>query len=240
MTEHTEPHDDGPHPSNRQQGPPDDDRREHRWEAAEYSAEPGGPENPDPGRQLVELLTGTDEPDEPNQPDEPDVDRLGDESGPLASPAPPRSVNWNLLSADEAKAEWLDLNAWVDWLRHTYGLPAAVIPPLWHRHPELVWELSALHTHWLGSYHPDQHASAPVGWHRDLTEACHRLRDRVAQSGTRIDRDRPLRPAPWPGEQTIRSSTETVITDRDEDFARFVTDDVNRRRAAEAWLSPPT
>ena len=22
----------------------------------------------------------------------------------------------------------------------TYGLPASVIPPFWHHHPELVWE----------------------------------------------------------------------------------------------------
>ena len=62
-------------------------------------------------------------------------------------PEPPHPINWNLRTADEAEAEWLELNAWVRWLRHTYGLAAAVIPPSWHRHPELVWELSALHLH---------------------------------------------------------------------------------------------
>lgn len=33
--------------------------------------------------------------------------------------------------------------------------PVAVIPPFWHRHPELVWELSALHLHWLCAYDPE-------------------------------------------------------------------------------------
>src|SRR5690625_493900 len=62
----------------------------------------------------------------------------------LEAAGPPHPVNWNLLSADDLEAEWLELNRWVDWLRKTYGLPASVIPPFWHHHPELVWELSAL------------------------------------------------------------------------------------------------
>ena len=57
---------------------------------------------------------------------------------------PLRPLNWNLLTGDEVESEWLDLNAWVHWLRATYGLPPTVIPPFWHRHDELVWELSAL------------------------------------------------------------------------------------------------
>lgn len=61
----------------------------------------------------------------------------------------PHPVNWRTLTAEDAEDEWLSLNEWVDWLRHEFGLPASVIPPYWHRHPELVWELSALHLHWL-------------------------------------------------------------------------------------------
>ena len=67
---------------------------------------------------------------------------------------PPHPVNWNLLTADEARDEWGELDKWVTWLRHTYGLPSSVIPPFWHRHAELVWELSALHLHWLCAYDP--------------------------------------------------------------------------------------
>jgi hypothetical protein len=104
-----------------------------------------------------------------------------------------RPVNWDLLTAEEAEGEWLDLNAWVDWLRASYGLPVAVVPPLWHRHDELVWELSALHVAWLNAYDPDSPPSAPLAWHREFAEARHRLRDWVTTCGTKLDRDRPTR-----------------------------------------------
>ncbi len=94
-----------------------------------------------------------------------------------------RPLNWNLLTGDEAEAEWLDLNAWVNWLRATYGLPPTVIPPYWHRHDELVWELSALHLHWLNSYDPDGSPSGPIAWHRDFADARNRLREWVSTSG---------------------------------------------------------
>lgn len=148
-------------------------------------------------------------------------------------PEPPHPINWNLLTADEAEAEWLELNRWVDWLRRTYGLPAAVLPPFWHRHPELVWELSALHLHWLAAYDSEQNASAPLGWHRDFAEARQRLRDWVAACGTRLDRDRPTRQTAWPGEDPTEPVEDRVIEDRGGDFVQFVLDDVQARREAE-------
>ena len=162
------------------------------------------------------------------------------ESPPLATgfdqPEPPRPVNWNLLTAHELEQEWLALNDWVAWLRRTYGLPATVIPPFWHRHPELVWELSALHLHWLCAYDPEQHGSAPLGWHRDFADARARLRDWVATSGTRLDRDRPTRQTSWPGEDPAPPVEDVVITDRAEDFVQFVFDQVaERQRAEEAF-----
>lgn len=146
---------------------------------------------------------------------------------------PPHPVNWLTLSADGAEAEWLELNRWVDWLRAVYRLPVTVVPPLWHRYPDLVWELSALHLHWLSSYYPDQSGSGPHAWHRDLPAACGRLRDRVATSGTRLDRDRPARPTVWPGEEAAAEPVEAVITDREEDFLDFVMADVARRHTLE-------
>jgi hypothetical protein len=148
-------------------------------------------------------------------------------------PEPPHPINWELLTADEAEAEWLELNGWVNWLRRTYGLPATVIPPFWHRHPELVWELSALHLHWLGAYDPEQNGSAPFGWHRDFADARERLHEWVASSGTKLDRDRPTRQTYWPGEEPGPESGETAIGNRDEDFVAFVVADVGRRRTAE-------
>ena len=52
--------------------------------------------------------------------------------------------------------EWRDLgelDAWVTWLKVTFGLPPSIVPPYRRRHDGLVWELSALHTHWLSCYH---------------------------------------------------------------------------------------
>ena len=146
---------------------------------------------------------------------------------------PPRPINWNLLGGDEAESEWLDLNAWVNWLRATYGLPPSVLPPYWHRHDELVWELSALHQHWLNSYDPDGSPAGPIAWHRDFADARNRLRDWVSTSGTRLDRDRATRQTPWPGEPPIQPEPEVVIEDRDADFVRFVLDDVAVRRRIE-------
>ena len=144
-----------------------------------------------------------------------------------------RPINWNLLTADEALAEWTDLDAWVDWLRLTYGLPPTVIPPYWHRHDELVWELSALHTHWLNAYNSEGTPSGPIGWHRDFAEARHRLREWVSTAGCRLDRDRPTRQTTWPGETVRESSPEVEIVDRYADFVQFVMEDVAARRRIE-------
>jgi hypothetical protein len=179
-----------------------------------------------------------DDHDDPKTYDAPDIDDLESAPEEITADAGDEAdvshpVNWRTLTAEDAEYEWLALNEWVDWLRHAFGLPASVIPPYWHRHPELVWELSALHLHWLGAYHPAQHASAPIGWMTDFRAAQARLREWVALSGTRLDRDRPTRQTPWPGEDLEPGTAETPITNRDEDFVAFVITDVNRRADAE-------
>lgn len=165
-----------------------------------------------------------------------DDDAFDDLDSALAA-EPPHPINWNLLTAHEAGVEWIELNRWVNWLRRTYGLPASVIPPLWHRHSELVWELSALHLHWLSAYDPLQHGSAPFGWHRDFADARNRLHDWVATIGTRLDRDRPTRQTAWPGEPAAESVDDAVIDDRDADFVQFVLDDLTARREAELRIA---
>ncbi|MCT1607482.1 hypothetical protein M3B43_09115 [Nesterenkonia massiliensis] len=165
--------------------------------------------------------------DEPDPGFEPGFDPGGD------LPEPPKPINWNLLSADDLEAEWLELNKWVHWLRRTYGLPTSVIPPFWHHHPELVWELSALHLHWLGAYDPEQNASAPIGWHRDFADARARLREWVAASGTRLDRDRPTRQTSWPGEDPAPPVEDLTVEDRESEFVDFVRAEVAQRRQAE-------
>lgn len=147
---------------------------------------------------------------------------------------PPESINWNLLGSEDADREWHDLDAWVTWLKMAFGLPPSIVPPYWHRHDELVWELSALHTHWLSCYHESASPSAPIAWMRDFADARHRLRDWVAICGTRLDRDRPTRQTVWPGEKGVELGDEISITDRRSDFEEVVRADVCRRGAAEA------
>ena len=147
---------------------------------------------------------------------------------------PPVPINWNLLDAEQAEIEWRDLDQWVKWLKSTFGLPPNMVPPYWHRHDELVWELSGLHCHWLSCYHESASPSAPISWMRDFAEARARLRDWVSICGTRLDRDRPTRQTTWPGELPVDAGGEIEIRDRDKDFADFVREDVRRRRRTEA------
>jgi len=177
--------------------------------------------------------------DQPTQPDPEaeveieDIDLYDELMAGMALPEPPRPINWNLLTAGDAEAEWLALNQWVDWLRKTYGLPASVVPPFWHRHPELVWELSALHLHWCASYDSEQSASGPIAWHTDFAAARDRLREWVVTSGTRLDRDRPTRQTSWPGEEPQPPLEDETIPNRTEDFVAFVAADVQARQDIE-------
>lgn len=180
------------------------------------------------------MLTMDEYTPEPDEPDYIDHESDAEADGSVDDVAePPHPVNWNLLSADDLEAEWLALNDWVVWLRRTYGLPVSVLPPFWHRHPELVWELSALHIHWLCAYDPEQNGSAPAGWHRDFADARNRLREWVAASGTRLDRDRSTRQTVWPGEDPAPPVEDVLIADRGEDFVQFVFEQVEARREAE-------
>ena len=152
--------------------------------------------------------------------------------GPADRDIPESPINWLTLAPDEARSAFLDLNRWVNFVRIAYGLPPTVIPPYWHRHDELIWELSALHLHWLNAYHPDAPLSAPVHWHYDFAAARVRLREWVATNGTRLDRDRPTRVTAWPGEPPVAIAAEVVLTDRDEDFRSFLEEDYLQRQRA--------
>lgn len=145
----------------------------------------------------------------------------------------PRPINWRTLPPHDLEQELLELNKWVDWLRHTYGLPAQVIPPMWHRHPELLWELSALRQHWLFCFDPAAKGNQALAWHHDFAVARERLRDWVTISGTRLDRDRPTRQTTWPGEDPADPVEDVFVADRDQDFVKHVAAQVAERRAKE-------
>lgn len=146
---------------------------------------------------------------------------------------PQGPINWNLLDAPTAAIEWRDLDAFVTWLKHTFGLPPAIVPPYWHRHDELIWELSALHTHFLACYGDVASPSAPVAWMREFADCRQRLREWVAICGTRLDRDRPTRQTTWPGDSVVDPGGEVEITNRTSDFTKLVHEDVSRRSRVE-------
>jgi len=153
-----------------------------------------------------------------------------------ATDGPPRPINWTTLSSDEAEYEWLRLNAFVEQFRHTHALPAQVVPPFWHRYQVLVEHLSALHTHYLAAYDPEQHGSAPFGFLRDLDEWKLRAREIVAILGTRMDAARSYRLAAWPGEpepDPEDTPPPVNLADRYDDFVTYMIWWVDRRRALE-------
>ncbi|MDR0417779.1 MAG: hypothetical protein LBH76_10835 [Propionibacteriaceae bacterium] len=174
-----------------------------------------------------------------------DWEPVGPEPEPESEPAPggssgddgpPRPVVWAALPPDEAEFEWLALNEWVDDLRRAFNIPATVIPPFWHRHQVLVEHLSALRTHWLAAYDPDQHGSAPFGWIRDLEDWKTRMREAVSQLGCRPDSCRPETPTRWPGEPDPDPAGQPPpanLADRYDDFVTLVLWDVRRRRDEE-------
>lgn len=149
--------------------------------------------------------------------------------------AVPRSINWRTLTPEDLEHELLELNTFVDWLRHEYGLPPQIVSPMWHRHAEMRWELSALRQLWLSCY--DQQAKGNMGitFHAEFAAARERLRDWVTISGTRLDRDRATRITSWPGgeaEDFVPPDTaEQPVTNRSEDFVAFVTEAVQARQA---------
>ncbi|WP_454083630.1 hypothetical protein [Georgenia sp. Marseille-Q6866] len=188
----------------------------------EFDTEPvDGPGAPVPDGQLAVFEAGLTD----------GLDRLG---GSDVRDGPVEPVDWSTLTAAEAEAQWRALDEFVTWLRTTYGLPPTVVPPLWHRHPELVEEFSALHTHRLACYEVGSSGSGPLAWHADFADARERLREWVATSGTRLDRDRPTRATSWPGEPAVAPAEEKSITDRQADFAAFVAADLDSRRATRA------
>ncbi|WP_227425778.1 hypothetical protein [Pengzhenrongella sicca] len=153
---------------------------------------------------------------------------------PDLQPARIQVVNWIDLTPDAARAHWQRLDRWVTQLRRDYGLPPNIIPPLWHRHWELVWELSALHAFWLNAYGPGAQATSPLMFQRYFAESRTRLRDWVATCGTKLDTDRPTRQTAWPGEDPHLTAAERPIVDRQADFEAFVAADVAQRRARTA------
>jgi hypothetical protein len=174
-------------------------------------------------------VSQTPPPPDPDDLDDDEVDESFDDEVHAILTAVPRPVNWRDLDrrgrrGRVARAERLGELA----ARH---LPPVVVPPCWHRHPELVWELRALHLHWLGAFDPAQQASAPIGWHSDFAAAREWLWDWTSVTGCTLSTHRPPTAVLWPGELGDETGAEAHIENRGSDFVDLVLRDVAAREA---------
>jgi hypothetical protein len=125
--------------------------------------------------------------------DLPGLDQLlGTDAAPLPAP-----VDWARLDPDQACDAWLHLDGWVRWLVARYRLDHRDVPACWYRHPDLVEELSALHTSHQAAFYPESSPHAPLDWHHQLAATRHRLQTVVSRTGCRPAEHRDLPAAEW-------------------------------------------
>ena len=76
---------------------------------------------------------------------------------------------WRHLGPSQARALFIELRDWVDWLITRYELrgEAETIPGCWFRHPVAVEELTALMVAWKAAYVPKESSPSDslVNWH---------------------------------------------------------------------------
>lgn len=100
------------------------------------------------------------------------------------------AIAWPALDESETADALAELQDWLAWLTHRYGLDHRHVPACWALHGELIEELSALHTAWQRAYAPDATGEAPLRWHESFDGARSRLVDWVARTGCRADAHR--------------------------------------------------
>lgn len=114
-----------------------------------------------------------------------------------------RVVNWRELDDNQARAEWVALRSWVEWMTVRYNIPVSMVPACWWQHPALVEELSALHSAHEAAFDERDTGFGPVNWHERFATAQTRLSR--AYSGSCSDGHSPRKPRSWSG-----------VTDEDE------------------------
>lgn len=113
---------------------------------------------------------------------------------PVPERGPGFLIDWGAASGLEAATLFEELADWVHWLAHTYTMDARYVPDCWPRHDAMLWELSTLHTQWLGVYrNPTRVMGDPGGqnWQQAQVAARLRLADATARSGCRPGQHRP-------------------------------------------------
>lgn len=81
-------------------------------------------------------------------------------------PYKPGPFDWRHLGQQAAAELWVELEQWVEWLRHRYDF-GREIKPCWFQHSALVEELTAAMVAYRASYQEvrDPHHHGPAAWH---------------------------------------------------------------------------
>jgi hypothetical protein len=95
--------------------------------------------------------------------------------------------------------------------------PVAVVPPFWHHHPEMVWELSALHLHWLVPTTPSR--TPPRRSAGTATSPTPESASATGSPPAALASTETARPGSrWPGEDPAPTIQDFTFTDRDTEF----------------------
>ena len=90
-----------------------------------------------------------------------------EESAPQLTPGPDGATGWcwRDLGPQAAETLWQELAGWVGWIPGRHPL-ARRVPECWHRHPEVVEELTALWLAWCAAYtERDAPLTSAADWH---------------------------------------------------------------------------
>jgi len=97
-------------------------------------------------------------------------------------------VDWTVEEELELKVAFDELTDWVHWLAGTYALDSRFVPDCWMKHDALLWELSTLHTAWLGAFRAtelEEGHDKGLTWHEQFALARQRLKDWTGRTGCR-------------------------------------------------------
>lgn len=103
-------------------------------------------------------------------------------------------VDWQDDNELHLWAAFEELGDWVHWLTRTYQLDMRVVPECWMKHESMLWELSSLHTSWLGVFRRGQRnpgPDRPLEWHVAFAASRIRLREWAGRSRCRAGAHRP-------------------------------------------------
>lgn len=134
-----------------------------------------------------------------------------------AAAGPGTPVVWHELEQSQVNALWPKFTQWVVWLADTYELTVNQLPRCWHRHSNLVQELTDLWTAWQSAHNTAKGDAGSAGylWQDALGRALDRFTTKwlgQCLNGSHQPRDR----QPWGSDAAYRAEFSTPPNGVDE------------------------